>query len=219
MAPRSRAKRRSDGARVRSRIIRAAAKLFHERGIENVTFGLIAKRAGVSRPLVYFYFPTPRDLLTATFTESMRRLLARFEAASHGHATGLAGTEAIGRAYLAFHDEDPEFFFLCMSAGPSRKLGASSSPAEEELRRIEDAVMAHVVGPIQRGHADGSIDPASGDPVTVALCLWSLSHGLAQFTTMKADALAHEYHIPAPTFLAAGMRLLTRAIAARNAPA
>lgn len=200
----------------RDRIVRAAARLYHKLGIENVAFGDVARAARVSRPLVYFYFPTPRALLMAAVLEATRKLRARFEAAVRGAPDGRAETEAIGRAYLQLHADEPDYFFLCMAAGPQRRIGAQPTPDETEIQDESQSAMALLVHAIERGQRDGSIDPKAGPPPLIALCLWSMTHGLAQFTSVQADALQHEYRISADAFLDAGINLLNRGLSPRT---
>lgn len=212
MLPARKPRRADDRERARARILAAASHLFCSRGIENVTFGDIARRARLSRPLVYFYFPDQRTLLLETVLAAQRRLRARFARASAGAPHGLAEAEALGRAYLAFHAEDPEAFFLCMAVGPGRARRGRHAALEQALAAQEQEVLGFVVNAIARGQRDGSIDPAAGPPLLVSLCLWSLSHGLAQFTSVQREALTQVHRVPTRTFLSAGIGLLIRAL-------
>ncbi len=207
-------RRTTHRARARARILAAAVSLFLRKGIENVTFGDIAKRARLSRPLVYFYFPDLRSLLMEAALESNRRLDARFRKALAGAPNGLEATAALGRAYLAFHDEDPEYFHLCMAVAPGCAPAGPLCAAERTLLAESRATLRLVGDQIIRGRRDGSVDPKAGPPLLVAICLWSLSHGLARFAATKAPALAGDYRIAPADVLAAGMELLRRGIAA-----
>ena len=212
----ARPRRQGDRERARARIIAAATQLFHRHGIENVAYGDIARKARLSRPLVYFYFPDLRTLLLEAVEAATLRLGERFTRAVQGAPNGLAATVAIGRAYLACHEEDPESFFLCMAAGPSRHPADTRKEIDQRLTATSQAVMNILVREVQRGQRDGSIDPKAGPPLMIALCLWSLSHGLAQFTTTQAATLRDEYHVRTGDFLAAGMKLLTHALTPRR---
>ena len=204
--------RQGDRERARRRIVEAATQLYHRQGIGTVTFGDVARKARISRPLVYFYFPDPRSLLLEAVLAATVRLGERFTRATQHTPNGLAATVAIGHAYLACHEEDPATFYLCMASGPNRPPADAGTEIEQRLTATSREVMNLLVHQVQRGQQDGSIDPKAGPPLMIALCLWSLSHGLAQFTTAQASLLHDEYHVRAGDFLAAGMALLTRAI-------
>jgi hypothetical protein len=47
-----------------------------------------------------------------------------------------------------------------------------------------------VVQAIQTGIADGSVRPTVGDPVMLAVTLWSFTHGLAQLAMAKGSDMA-----------------------------
>lgn len=65
MSPRSydNTTRLAAAAETRRRIVRAAAELHAERGALATTHEMIARRAGVSVPTVYKYFPTRNDVI------------------------------------------------------------------------------------------------------------------------------------------------------------
>ena len=101
-------RRTEDRERARQKILAAATHLFAERGLEDVTYGDIAKDSGLSRPLVYFYFPNQESLIQETFLTACQRLQERFVAAVSKASNGSESLMAIGRAYLQFHDDCPE---------------------------------------------------------------------------------------------------------------
>lgn len=61
----------------REHLLDTAAALFAEKPYEDVWVEDIAARAGVSRALLYHYFPSKRDLYVAIFERASGRLLAR----------------------------------------------------------------------------------------------------------------------------------------------
>src|SRR5574343_524649 len=83
----------------RKQIIDAAVRLFAERGMENVTFGDIAKAAKLSRPLVYFYFPDLQTLFLETILVASQELHRRFQLAVRPTLNGLDQIMAVGQAY------------------------------------------------------------------------------------------------------------------------
>ena len=69
--------RRLDPQQRREQLLDVVAAMFAERPYEEVYVEDIAARAGVSRALLYHYFPSKRDLYVAIFKRSSDRLLAR----------------------------------------------------------------------------------------------------------------------------------------------
>ncbi|HEX5113889.1 MAG TPA: helix-turn-helix domain-containing protein [Pseudonocardiaceae bacterium] len=68
--------RRLPPDRRRDELLDVGADLFTEQPYENVLMADIAARAGVSRGLLYRYFPGKRDLFAAIFRRDGERLLA-----------------------------------------------------------------------------------------------------------------------------------------------
>lgn len=65
----------------RREILAVATRVLGEHGVENVQVKEVARLAGVSRPLVYRFFPTRRDLFSAMLEDFVRELAGRFEEA------------------------------------------------------------------------------------------------------------------------------------------
>ena len=204
-------KRREDRERTVARIVSAALALFRAKGIGNVTYGDVARRARISRPLVYFYFPEMQHLLAECLLTALADLGVRFAAAVKTGRTGLESTEAIGRAYLQFHRERPDLFFICTAVNP-RRVPDDASDLNARLEAADHAVMGLLTGSIERGMKDGSIRKDAGPTTLVALCLWSMTHGMAQFTSLQAENLATNYGTEPKALLEQGMDLLRAAL-------
>ncbi len=58
--------------------MRAALRLFATRGVESATMDQIAKRARISKGLIYNYFPTKKALLKAVAMRGMEELAGTF---------------------------------------------------------------------------------------------------------------------------------------------
>jgi AcrR family transcriptional regulator len=63
----------------REQILDVGAEQFAARAYEQVHMADVAKIAGISRALVYRYFPTKRDLFAAVYSRASERLLAASE--------------------------------------------------------------------------------------------------------------------------------------------
>src|SRR5436305_7959052 len=68
----------------RSDLLAAAAKLLSRGGVEALEFTAIAAAAGVTRPVVYKFFPTRTALVEAILDDFEHELARRFLAAAAG---------------------------------------------------------------------------------------------------------------------------------------
>src|SRR5215471_6317456 len=102
-------RRQEEKERRRDEIVEAAEDLYRELGWDAVTMDSVAKRARLSRALVYVYFKDKRDLHFAICLRALETMRARFEEASARSRSGLDKVEAIGRAYMAYGQEFPHY--------------------------------------------------------------------------------------------------------------
>jgi len=84
------------------------AEVFGKRPYDEVRIDEIAERAGVSRALMYHYFPDKRAFFAAVVKDEAYRL---YEATNTEPTTGLTFFEEIRAgvlAYMAYHEQNPE---------------------------------------------------------------------------------------------------------------
>jgi AcrR family transcriptional regulator len=185
-------RRQEEKGRRRAEIVDAAIEVYREVNWDAVTIDQVAKRARLSRALVYVYFKDKEELHAAIVLQAFELLAARFSEASSRTRLGIDKVEAIGRAYVAFAHELPHFFDACArfeACAPS--LENPASPVSECFE-AGDRVHDHVVAAIEQGKRDGSIRTDLGDSKVSSLALWGFSHGLIQIAMNKADVLAHQ---------------------------
>lgn len=72
-------RRRLDPAERRAELLDVGARLFAQKPYEDVLMEEIAERAGISRALLYRYFPAKRDLFAAIYQQAADRLLTEAE--------------------------------------------------------------------------------------------------------------------------------------------
>jgi TetR/AcrR family transcriptional regulator len=185
-------RRSEEKERRRLEIIDAAEQVFGEVGFDDATMLQIARKARLSRALVYIYFKDKADLQFAIAERAGLQLQQRFSEAVARNKKGLDQIEAIGRAYLAFSQEFPVYFnaiALFESLIASAKVNSAYIDA---CMTGQQEKMAIMVSAIRHGIADGSIRADIGDPLTTSIALWGFMHGIIQLSTTKADALARE---------------------------
>lgn len=185
-------RRQEEKDRRRIEIVEAAEDLYRELGWDAVTMDSVARRARLSRALVYVYFKDKRELHFAIAIRALEMLRTRFEEASSRSRIGLEKVEAIGRAYMAFGLEFRHYFDACARLELHAPAGAE--PGEQEQLCFEQGKRVHevVVEALNTGQRDGSIRKDVGDLEIVSRVLWGFTHGLIQIAITKGQPLAED---------------------------
>ncbi|MZE75123.1 TetR family transcriptional regulator [Streptomyces sp. SID5789] len=109
----------------RQQLIGVALELFSRRSPDEVSIDEIASAAGISRPLVYHYFPGKLSLYEAALQRASDDLAARFEEPAQG-PLGARLLRVMGR-YFDFVEEHGPGFSALMRGGPA--VGSSTTNA------------------------------------------------------------------------------------------
>jgi AcrR family transcriptional regulator len=109
----------------RQQLIGVALDLFSRRSPDEVSIDEIASAAGISRPLVYHYFPGKLSLYEAALKRASDDLAARFVEPRKG-PLGARLLRVMGR-YFDFVDEHGPGFSALMRGGPA--VGSSTTNA------------------------------------------------------------------------------------------
>jgi AcrR family transcriptional regulator len=181
-------RREQEKERRRAEILDAAVALYAQKGWDGVTVDQVARRARLSRALVYVYFKDKEDLLFGIGERAMDTLRDRFAAAAGSVALGIDQVEAIGRAYIGYAYEFPYFFDFC-TRFQSHAVDSDAGSNEAACQRAGDQVMGIVERAIETGIADGTIRRDIGPPPLVALTLWAYTQGTVQIAIAKAREL------------------------------
>lgn len=102
------ARRRLSPEDRRAELLALGAEVFGKRPYDEVRIDEIAERAGVSRALMYHYFPDKRAFFAAVVKDEADRL---YETTNKDTATGLTMYEEVRTgvmAYMAYHEQNPE---------------------------------------------------------------------------------------------------------------
>jgi AcrR family transcriptional regulator len=180
------ARRQEERDRRRHEILDAAAETAAESGFDAITMDQVARRARISRALLYVYFQDKQALHLALCERAMELLLERFQAATAGAPNGLTRLEAMGRAYVRYARELPVYF---------QALAHLEARVPEDLElhahchALGDICHENMTRAIREGIADGSIRPDVGSPDAVAIALWGFMHGVIQIANTKGELL------------------------------
>lgn len=100
--PRARRRVRLDNDARRAQLLEVGRKTFAERTYDEVSIDDLARSAGISKGLLYHYFPTKRDLYVAGLRATADELLTKTVAAAAPHLPPLERIRAGLDAYLDF---------------------------------------------------------------------------------------------------------------------
>ncbi|HEY5754503.1 MAG TPA: TetR/AcrR family transcriptional regulator [Steroidobacter sp.] len=183
-------RRQEEKDRRRNEIVDAAESLYRELGWDAVTMDAVARKARLSRALVYVYFKDKSELLLAITERAMEVLRTRFEEAGTRARIGIDQIEAMGRAYMAFGLEFPHYFDAC--ARLEQRAAGTPEQGSHEAAAFEMGLKVHevVVASLEAGQRDGSIRADIGDLQVTSRVLWGFTHGLTQIAITKARPLA-----------------------------
>jgi AcrR family transcriptional regulator len=209
-------RRQEEKDRRRTEIVDAAEQLYREVGWDAVTMDSVARRARLSRALVYVYFKDKRDLHFAIAGRAMQTLYERFEEASSRNELGLEKVVAIGRAYMAYGQEFPHYFDACARLEMHAPVTEEGSPQESVSLEIGQRVHAVVEEALAAGQRDGTIRQGLGDLAVTSRVLWGFTHGLIQIAMTKARPLA-QVGITVPQLTQHAIELIRETLAGPSA--
>ncbi|OON71577.1 TetR/AcrR family transcriptional regulator [Streptomyces tsukubensis] len=120
------ARRRMGVEERREQLIGVALELFSHRSPDDVSIDEIAAAAGISRPLVYHYFPGKLSLYEAALRRAADDLAGRFVEPREG-PLGERLLRVMGR-FFDFVDEHGPGFSALMRGGPAVSVGGAVTP-------------------------------------------------------------------------------------------
>ena len=109
----------------RQQLIGVALELFSQRSPDDVSIDEIASAAGISRPLVYHYFPGKLSLYEAALRRAAHDLASRFDEPQEGPLG--ARLLRVMRRFFDFVDDHGPGFAALMRGGPAVTVGGADS--------------------------------------------------------------------------------------------
>ncbi len=202
-------RRQEEKERRRSEILDAAEAVSASMGWDAMTMDQVARKARLSRALVYVYFKDKTDLMFGIGERALEALRESFAEAVSRHPRGLDQLAAIGHAYIAYSRERPVYFDVMARCELISPDTSNLQTNEEACMLIGDAIRKLMQDALELGVRDGSIRPDVGDAKVVTVCLWGFIHGIIQLSAAKAKLLAHD-GIEGPQLLEQAMLMATR---------
>ena len=166
---------RADGERTRAAILRAAASLATNDGLEGLSIGNLATATGISKSGLYAHFGSKQDLQLATVAEAERIFTAEVVQPALAARPGLAQLAAVCEAFLGYLQRRV-FPGGCFFAATALEMGTRPGPVKERVAAISSGFTAQL-----RAFAVTAIEqhelPAREDPDRLAFELHAILLG------------------------------------------
>ncbi len=126
----------------RQQLIGVALELFSRRSPDEVSIDEIASAAGISRPLVYHYFPGKLSLYEAALKRASDDLAGRFVEPHEGPLG--ARLLRVMRRFFDFVDEHGPGFSALMRGGPAVGSSTTNALIDSVRQAAYDQILSHL---------------------------------------------------------------------------
>lgn len=155
---------------LRQALIDASRQLLVEKGAENFSLADACRVAGVSTAAPYKHFRDKLEILKAIVEQGFESMAERSMTAVHAKGEGtIDGVIAMGQAYIAFALEETAVFRLMFGHNNAIKR-------DEDVERTGRACFSNVIRQVAIFCERNEVE---GDPLRIALGLWTFVHGAA----------------------------------------
>ena len=155
--------------------------------------GGIAKRAGLSRTLVNFYFGDKHNLHSQLEVLALDKLIQMMTRAQSSQTLGIDKLISMVRSYVRFSKKHPGYFAA---------LTRNDEPGiDHTLKQPSKDAMANIVLVIEVGIKDGSISHGFTSHIQAALIFWASAHGCILIAHNKAEMLKGHWGTSASALL------------------
>ncbi|MCX5047685.1 MULTISPECIES: TetR/AcrR family transcriptional regulator [unclassified Streptomyces] len=126
----------------RQQLIGVALELFSQRSPDDVSIDEIASAAGISRPLVYHYFPGKLSLYEAALRRAAQDLAGRFDEPREGPLG--ARLLRVMRRFFDFVDHHGPGFAALMRGGPAVGSSATNALIDSVRQAAYEQILSHL---------------------------------------------------------------------------
>ena len=155
---------------IRHNIRNAAAQLYADNGLSNISVRAIAERAGVSVGTVYAYYGSLSELLQSLWRQPAAKLVKQMTQLSHDLNNPVELLSALLQAYVIFSEDEPQVF---RSAFLFVRPEAVQPP--DQIALNDDTFFMLFTQAIANGQQGGQF--RQGDPANLAQMVLSAVHG------------------------------------------
>ena len=159
-------KRRADGEKSRSAILREAAQLATVEGLGGISIGRLATAVGMSKSGLFAHFGSKQELQLATIEVAGDVFDELVVAPALTEPTGLGRLRALAERFLE-HVENDVYPGGCFFASVAAEMDTHPGPVRDRAIQLTAEWFSDLIRAASDGQAEGAIDP-SEDPEQLA---------------------------------------------------
>jgi AcrR family transcriptional regulator len=152
-------KRRNDGERSRSAILRGAAQLATVEGIEGLSISRLAESVGMSKSGLFAHFGSKEELQLATIETASAVFNEQVVKPASEARTGLERLKQLAENFLR-HVEDKVFPGGCFFASVAAEMDTHPGPVRDRAVQLTEDWLLQLETAIRDAQAEGAIDPS-----------------------------------------------------------
>lgn len=120
----------------RADILKAATRVFAEKGFHKATMSDIAKQAEYAVGTIYLYFKDKQALYLALTDEKVDELIKRVKERVTNVSGGMEKIKALVEEELAYFEENDDFFRIYFSQGSLDRWAIKDKPSRETVEKM-----------------------------------------------------------------------------------
>ena len=195
----------------REQILKAAERLFTEKGYDQTTIADISKEAGYSRRTIYAYYESKEDMLHHIIETGLQALKEDIKNAVKGNDDFLGQYKAICMAMSRYHRECP---YSAENVNRANTTNLDETDISDTVKRIllfGEEINRVLADFIEKGKKDGMVRQDTIPELTVYV-LWSGITSLFSLVQTKGQYISGHYSISDKEFLEYGLKQLINSI-------
>ena len=143
-------------------IVQAATSLFAEQGFAGTTTFQISKYAGITEPVIFYYFKTKDELFTSIVGSAFETFFARLGELPQDTGTAFEKIENIIALHFDIVKEMPDEIYLALSACPAR-LKDPDGICRKNIMEVRRRLNQYLSDCLEDGMAAGEFHPVPVD--------------------------------------------------------
>lgn len=157
-------------------IIKAAEKVFFNKGFTQSTIAEIAEAAELSKGTLYLYFRNKNELCLAIILKAFQLISKLLSDLLVSRLSGLEMVERLPQLFINFSQQYPDYYRSLHSYHIHHREVAPGSHVLQQCQEENRKINQTVIDMVEKGRADGSIRPDC-DPVKISYAIWNEQTG------------------------------------------